>query len=264
MELFEHFPTVPGTAPAQLCVVEGLIQQIRACQSSASRTKEPSPAERCDVHEQQHQSCTAAEAQIMHDDQLLREAAVTDSPCCDCGLFCRLATSLALTDVVALSQMLIIIEHGCHLKLVAKEEEADLFLRVVQAKCRQEQSGSDSGIDVEPVRGQRVSEEARPPRAGATCRTPENVRQNLQGDVIVLSDSDSDDEDGATPTVEGAAATACTNLTATVILLSDDDDEPEHHVPTTCVQGHEANGTAGESQSQNQVEEVSLDALMDF
>lgn len=118
----------------RLLLVEGLLQHTQQCQRTASKAKSQG-------------------AQPSSLDEL------------------ALAGELFM-DVVALCHALLVVDGGCHVKLVAKEEDAILFLRVVHAKVEERQAGD----------------------SGAVAQT--SAQNNSPApEVVVLDDSDEDRDD---------------------------------------------------------------------
>ena len=77
-------------------------------------------------------------------------------------------------DVVMLCQALLVVERGCRVKMVQSEQEATLFLRVVQAKCREA-----SGV---------TASEAHPRGSDAHSSPQEDRDGDDDEEVVVLDD----------------------------------------------------------------------------
>lgn len=135
--------------------------------------------------------------------------------------------------------MLLVMEQRCHVKLADSEQEATLFLRVVQSKCTQDRRQEPASEAEARPEGRRpeaaprgaVSSPAGAPKAGGTQpAVAEKTRPSSEApqgghDVIVLSDDeDEDEDDGASKSIGAAAG---------VVTLISDDDEDEGEGPAT-------------------------------
>ena len=95
--LFQEFPECGGRV-SQLCVVEGLLRQLRLHQGRASKAF------------QQGRELTSAEKLAM--------------------------AGSVMNEVIALCQAVMVAEHQWHVKLVENDKDANLFLNIIDAKLK--------------------------------------------------------------------------------------------------------------------------------